>query len=1086
MNKISHKQAMKLIHLRLDGMLKEKQSLLLLDEHLHSCESCHAYANELGSLPAYLNREFKNRWDSDRGPSVQLAERVSTKARKIPMQHRFAAGMKLVTGFAAVLIFGLLINLVISQMRDNAIVTNGTETSGDVAPVSMPAGSRLLAFTKEMNGNFDIYTIRADGTGLTNLTNSPEQEDNPYWSPDGKRIAFNRIINDQQQVFVMNADGSNVIQLTEEGAFNKLVSFEEGRESGFDAWSPDGKKLVFIKGNISQANDGKSFKLYVLDVETKTQTPLTTEWGLYRSPAWSPDGMHVAFTSITVNEQSTPDQRSVQVADADGNNLVDLTESLPSYLSPVLSYWSRDGQSIFFFAHGEGAKVYEARLDGSLIEHASGKGGKLLDWWNGIVLLQESIRPALTWLHDGTVSSLEICPNENQAKNISYSRSNMENLFFGIQCLPGEWRLYLTNKDGSIVQTLLDSPLHAGDGVMVDQVWSPDDNYVAFNISSQSGPVEMFILNVASALADPSTQSVKINVGDVFSFADSLSWQPIQTPELTDNPTELKIDPQSCKPSTLESVPGDLYGHDIVENTSFVDGDFSYEFWLYCDPSLKPDDEKNFSAIAGLGIYASWYYTGPNVEGENQYYFEFEPNVPLGRTGWNGPFYRASATGAQFGIGLSEATVRSYIQQGTPIQFSVIVDSPLGQNSATFSFHLEPTEKGLRIVDLQADQPDNSDEGLIAFTSEQSGNLDIYTMRPDGTDLTNLTNHPAHESNPIWSPDGKYLAFESNRNGFIQIYLMDADGSNVIQFTNDKADHSLPLNIDGKSNPWSPDGSKLLFLQSSSGREIWNLYVKEVNGENKVLLASGRFSLNSVSWSPNGKYIGYVLNDSPTPNETFVTGIYVVDSNGNNSQELKKLIPQNENLGSPYYWSSDGQSILFIADKNEGPGQTVYEFDLETNTLLQKDMLKQGVIDWQDEITLVSERSAFVWQRSDGTSNTLDWGDSNCLLDVTRSLHGNFAIGAYCPDSKKFKLYWANSDGSTIKQLLDSSTLIGQLWDIAWSPDDQYIAFNIISDKTSMYIVNVKGALQASSIQPTQMVIGSDELYTIPSWQPVP
>jgi hypothetical protein len=64
--------------------------------------------------------------------------------------------------------------------------------------------------------------------------------------------------------------------------------------------------------------------------------------------------------------------------------------------------------------------------------------------------------------------------------------------------------------------------------------------------------------------------------------------------------------------------------------------------------------------------------------------------------------------------------------------------------------------------------------------------------------------------------------------------------------------------------------------------------------------------------------------------------------------------------------------------------------------------------------------------------------------------------------------------------------LIGQLWDIAWSPDDQYIAFNIIFDKTSMYIVNVKDALQDPSIQPEQVVIGDGELYTIPSWQPVP
>ena len=385
-----------------------------------------------------------------------------------------------------------------------------------------------------------------------------------------------------------------------------------------------------------------------------------------------------------------------------------------------------------------------------------------------------------------------------------------------------------------------------------------------------------------------------------------------------------------------------------------------------------------------------------------------------------------------------------------------------------------------------ADSPRGNDR-VLAFTKEVDGNFDIYTMHADGSGLTNITNNPAHDSNPIWSPDGKHIAFESNRNGFMQIYFMDADGSNVIRFTDDKADHSLSLNIDGRSNPWSPDGSKLLFLQSSSGGETGNLYVKGINGENQVLLASGRFSLNNLSWSPDGTYIGYVLNESPTPNETFVTGIYVVDSNGNNAHELKKLVPQNENLGSPYYWSSDGQSIVFIADKNDGPGQTVYEFALETNTLLQKDMLKEGVIDWQDEISLVREVSAFVWQRSDGTSNTLDWGDSNCLLDVTRSLHGNFAIGAYCPDSKKFKLYWANSNGGTIKQLLDSSTLIGQLWDIAWSPEDQYIAFNIsLPNKTDMYVLKVAESLSNPSTQPVQVSISGGELYSIPSWQPIP
>lgn len=394
-----------------------------------------------------------------------------------------------------------------------------------------------------------------------------------------------------------------------------------------------------------------------------------------------------------------------------------------------------------------------------------------------------------------------------------------------------------------------------------------------------------------------------------------------------------------------------------------------------------------------------------------------------------------------------------------------------------------------------------AEDRLLAFASKQNGDSDIYTIHADGSGLTNLTNDPAYDGNPFWSPDGKRIAFESNRRRFVRVYLMDADGSNLIELTNDKADHGygyiLPWNIDGKSNPWSPDGSKLLFLQSSLGGEIENLYVKGINAENQVLLASGDFSLNNISWSPNGKYIAYILNDSPTPNETFVPSIYIVDPDGNNRRELKKLIPQDEYLNVPYYWSSDGRSIVFITDKNDPArqvmyplDQTLYELDLRTNILLQKGTLKPTVIDLGEEVSLSMDTEqaglAFVWQHSNGTRNTFDWGDPNCSLDVTRSVHGNFAIGAYCPDSKKFKLFWANRDGSTIRQVLDSPTLVGIPGDIAWSLDDQYVAFTLASDKTSLFILNVEAALNDPSIQPEQIVIGEGELYTIPSWQPIP
>src|SRR5690606_1579016 len=59
--------------------------------------------------------------------------------------------------------------------------------------------------------------------------------------------------------------------------------------------------------------------------------------------------------------------------------------------------------------------------------------------------------------------------------------------------------------------------------------WSPDGNYIAFNVSSSSHSIEMFILDVAATLNDPTLEPVWFNVGEIFSSTNSLSWQPVIT-----------------------------------------------------------------------------------------------------------------------------------------------------------------------------------------------------------------------------------------------------------------------------------------------------------------------------------------------------------------------------------------------------------------------------------------------------------------------------------------------------------------------------------------------------------------------------
>lgn len=122
-------------------------------------------------------------------------------------------------------------------------------------------------------------------------------------------------------------------------------------------------------------------------------------------------------------------------------------------------------------------------------------------------------------------------------------------------------------------------------------------------------------------------------------------------------------------------------------------------------------------------------------------------------------------------------------------------------------------EQGLRIVDIDDESvreltngPDNlpkwSPNGdLIAFTRSVDGDFDIYTIKPDGSDLRRLTRAVGHDAHCSWSPDGKHLVFSSARYGFkdesalyydwstqpyTELFVMDADGSNQRALTDNK------------------------------------------------------------------------------------------------------------------------------------------------------------------------------------------------------------------------------------------------------------------------------------------------------------
>lgn len=514
MNQISHRQAIQWIDRRLDGLLMTKQAVVL-EGHLRSCDSCRAYAAEMDLLPARLQKEFHARWDKRRGPSPKIMQHITTKARSIPVANRISSASKLFAGAAALVLLGFTINFIVSELRNTFTAATGMET---VITPSL-SGRRLLAFASTMeNGNSDIYTMRPDGSELTNLTNNPAHDLKPFWSPDGKRIAFesDRDGNDFTQIFLMNADGSDVFQVTNGEVHHQLVS---------NSWSPDGSRLIFIEWD--PANE--KMALYTIGTDGENKTFLAQVPVSYSYPSWSPDGKYVAFVSR--ESQDLPTSSHLFVVDKNGDHLIRLAESLPADEGFIPSgdyHWSQDGKSIFFIAESHSSPdkasiVYKAGLDGSLTAMTTANK-PILDWWNGTALGLAEHGTTLTWLRsDGSQATLGLCRSTDQALGMAYARSHNGDLVFGSNCSASGWMLYWANSDGTLTDKLPDLGIPSRYDIL-DMTWSPDDHFLAFLVHDTDSPVigeTLYVLDVAQARRDPSVQPVKIasNYGGT-------SWQP--------------------------------------------------------------------------------------------------------------------------------------------------------------------------------------------------------------------------------------------------------------------------------------------------------------------------------------------------------------------------------------------------------------------------------------------------------------------------------------------------------------------------------------------------------------------------------
>jgi TolB protein len=242
-------------------------------------------------------------------------------------------------------------------------------------------------------GDYEIYAIKPDGSGLTEVTKSWADDLAPVWSPDGRWIAFVSLRDtltgkwdlEKGSIYITEFDLVRGVSL---GNVRRVT--DNTASDGWPTWSPDGQRIAF-----HSKRDG-NWDIWVINIDGTGLTRLTRHDAPDRYPAWSPDGRQIAFTSKrSGNEEIWVLDFDAALSGEGDSQAVNLTQS-PS--PDRYSMWSPDGRQLAFTTRRDGNyEVYLMGADGSNPRNVSNSPDTtegLADWSpDGKSLVLYSNRP---------------------------------------------------------------------------------------------------------------------------------------------------------------------------------------------------------------------------------------------------------------------------------------------------------------------------------------------------------------------------------------------------------------------------------------------------------------------------------------------------------------------------------------------------------------------------------------------------------------------------------------------------------------------------------------------------------------------
>lgn len=232
-----------------------------------------------------------------------------------------------------------------------------------------------------------------------------------------------------------------------------------------------------------------------------------------------------------------------------------------------------------------------------------------------------------------------------------------------------------------------------------------------------------------------------------------------------------------------------------------------------------------------------------------------------------------------------------------------------------------------------------SPDGRLYFSSQRTGNFELWSVNPDGTDLKQLTNNPSADSVPFLSHDAKTVFFVSDRTGVIQIWQMNPDGTNQRQLTKEEGGFPLRLSPDsawlyyrsslkgtvrrvslesgqeeevlkdvGRGIVLSPDLTRMAYSQRRGLETILTLASFPAGETLKTWRVTVAPNLAHLWWPKNGNYLAYVLTDDARE----VGGLWFQPLDSDTPKLIGDLSGEGIAEFAAFAMSDDGKSFAVI------------------------------------------------------------------------------------------------------------------------------------------------------------------------------